>query len=182
MGRKMETIDAQGAREIMTDSAVSQVKLVRVGRKIQERSIQSPTDAFDFWKKVIARRPWFDLDRETSVVLLLNSKLQLKGWNLVSIGSESNCFLDSKGVFRCAVACSASRIIVMHHHPSGSCKPSKQDLAVTRLLVRNGKLLGVPIEDHLIVAGRELCSFREDYNEVFDAPSQLDLLAAEMVV
>ena len=52
MGRKMETIDAQGAREIMTDSAVSQVKLVRVGRKIQERSIQSPTDAFDFWKKV----------------------------------------------------------------------------------------------------------------------------------
>ncbi len=168
-----------GAREIMQDDSTAQVKVVRVGRKSRGRQILSPEDAFDFWKRIVARRPWFDADRECFVALLLDVKNNLKGWNLVGAGTDKSCLVDAKGVFRCAVACSACTVLVMHNHPSGCCSPSREDVRLTRRLVQNGKLLDIEVLDHVVVGDAEFCSFKEDHHEVFEVSLQSALLAAE---
>jgi DNA repair protein RadC len=158
---------------------IPQVKLVRVGRVVKGQKIDSDTAAFDFWKRVVLRQPWFDEDREAAIALMLDTKTQVKAWNLVSVGTDKRCFMDAKGVFRCAVACSAASVIVMHHHPSGDCKPSKEDLNITHYLVRAGKLLGICVLDHLIVGGKEYCSLRDEYPEMFEASRQAVEIAAD---
>jgi DNA repair protein RadC len=56
-------------------------------------------------------------------------------------------------VFRPAIVEAAAGIIVVHNHPSGDPTPSAEDRAVTRQLVAAGRLLDLPVYDHVIVAG-----------------------------
>ncbi len=64
-------------------------------------------------------------------------------------------------MFRAAIAEAAAAIIVVHNHPSGNPTPSPDDRAVTRQLVEAGRLLDVPVYDHVIVAGDHYFSFAE---------------------
>ena len=53
-------------------------------------------------------------------------------------------------------------IIIVHNHPSGQLKPSKDDLAITQQLVASGKIIDIPVVDHIIVANKNFLSMRED--------------------
>src|SRR5437773_692852 len=64
-------------------------------------------------------------------------------------------------VFRAAIAEAAAGIIVVHNHPSGDPTPSADDRAVTRQLVDAGRLLDLPVYDHVVVAGDRYVSFAE---------------------
>jgi DNA repair protein RadC len=64
-------------------------------------------------------------------------------------------------VFRGAIAEAAAGIIVVHNHPSGDPAPSADDRAVTRQLVEAGKILDLPVYDHVIVGARGYVSFAE---------------------
>ena len=158
---------------------IPQVKLVRVGRMSKGFQVSDSGAAFDFWKRVVKRQSWFDEDREVSIALLLDNKLRVKAWNLVSVGTEQNCIIDTKGVFRCAVACSANSVIVMHNHLSGECRPSKEDLLITRTLVQSGQVLGIRVEDHLIIGWKEYCSLRDECAELFYKAEVAAKMAAE---
>jgi DNA repair protein RadC len=61
--------------------------------------------------------------------------------------------VDPKWVFTSALGCCASRIILIHNHPSGNLKPSKQDIDMTHKLIEIGKLLEMPVLDHIIIGG-----------------------------
>ena len=62
-------------------------------------------------------------------------------------------------MFRPAIAEAAAGIIVVHNHPSGDPTPSAEDQAVTRQLVAAGRLLDVPVYDHVVIAGDRFISF-----------------------
>jgi DNA repair protein RadC len=159
----------------------SQVKLVRIGRMITGVRISDDESAFAFWKRVVPRQPWFDEDREVAIAVMLDSKSNVKAWNLVSVGTDKNCIMTAKGVFRCAVACSASRVILMHNHPSGEYEPSKEDLHLTRDLLLAGQILGIRVEDHLIIGGKKYCSLRGEFPEMFgDHGDAVEAAAAEL--
>ena len=92
---------------------------------------------------------------ETEVfwVLLLDSQSQVRGAVEVSRGLLNCSLVHPREAFRIAVMYGAAGIIVAHNHPSGDPTPSAEDRAVTRQLVAAGKLLDIPVYDHVILAG-----------------------------
>jgi DNA repair protein RadC len=104
-----------------------------------------------------------DRDRETFVVLLLNTQNRIIAEEIVSVGTLNAGLVDPRGVFRPAVAANAASVIIAHNHPSGSLLPSSQDEEVTKRLRDAGKILGIAVLDSIILgAGQtEVYSFRD---------------------
>ena len=55
----------------------------------------------------------------------------------------------------------AASVVCLHNHPSGNPEPSREDVAVTKQLVEAGRVLGIPVHDHVIIAGRGYTSLAE---------------------
>ena len=111
-----------------------------------------------------ARRFWGQLgdgSREEFHTLLLDTKNRVLGLRLISIGSLQASIVHPREVFRPAIRCSAASIIVAHNHPSGDPNPSGEDREITKRLEDCGKLLGIPLLDHLILGRDRFYSFQE---------------------
>src|SRR5216683_2052321 len=94
-------------------------------------------------------------------VLALGSQSQVLGDLLITRGILNSSLVHPREVFRAAIAEAAAGVIVVHNHPSGDATPSADDRAVTRQLVDAGRLLDVPVYDHVIVGGDRYVSFAE---------------------
>ena len=104
-----------------------------------------------------------DRDREAFVVLLLDVKHRIIAEEVLTVGILNGSLVHPREVFKAAVAGSAAAIILAHNHPSGDVQPGRQDFEVTRRLRDAGKLLGIPVVDHVIVGAgtADVYSFRE---------------------
>jgi len=102
-----------------------------------------------------------DRDREEFLVCLLDAALTLIGISCLSVGGLACSIVEPWQVFKTAVLANAAAIILAHNHISGNPEPSREDLRLTRQLVEAGKLMGIPVHDHLIVVGREYVSLAE---------------------
>jgi len=94
-----------------------------------------------------------DLAVEEFHLLALDSQSQVLREVLVTRGILDSSLVHPREVFRPAIVEAAAGIIVVHNHPSGDPTPSAEDRAVTRQLVAAGRLLDLPLYDHVIVAG-----------------------------
>jgi DNA repair protein RadC len=103
-----------------------------------------------------------DTDREQFVVLFLDSRSAVIGINTVSIGTLTESLVHSREVFKGAILANAASIIVAHNHPSGEARPSEADIAVTSKLKEAGRILGIPVEDHVIIGEKSFSSFRQE--------------------
>ena len=88
---------------------------------------------------------------EVFVVLLLNGKHRIFAFAEVSRGTLTSSLVHPREVFGPALRQAAAAVIVAHNHPSGDPEPSVEDLEVTRRLRDAGKLLGVPLLDHVVL-------------------------------
>ncbi len=102
-----------------------------------------------------------DLAVEEFHLLALDSQSQVLREVLVTRGLLNSSLVHPREVFRTAIAEAAAGIIVVHNHPSGDPTPSAEDEAVTRQLVAAGRLLDLPLYDHVILAGDRFTSFAE---------------------
>jgi len=100
------------------------------------------------------------LDRETFHVLLLDGRHRLLEVRQVSEGTLTTSLVHPREVYLPALRRPAAAIVVAHNHPSGDPEPSAHDWAVTDRLVRAGRVLGVPVTDHLVIAGPRWVSMR----------------------
>jgi DNA repair protein RadC len=116
--------------------------------------IREPEDVF----RLLASR-LRDLEVEEFHLLALDSQSQVRREVLVTRGLLNSSLVHPREVFRAAIAEAAAGIIVVHNHPSGDPTPSAEDRAVTRQLAEAGRLLDVPLYDHVIVAGDRYLSF-----------------------
>ncbi len=91
----------------------------------------------------------------------LGTQSQIRGDLLITRGILNSSLVHPREVFRAAIAEAAAGIIVVHNHPSGDPTPSADDRAVTRQLVEAGRLLDLPVYDHVIVGGDRYVSFAE---------------------
>jgi DNA repair protein RadC len=94
-----------------------------------------------------------DLRKEVFKVLLLNRANRLIKEVSVSEGTLDASIVHPRDVFREALVEPAAGVILIHNHPSGNPTPSEEDLKITRQLVEAGRLLGVRVLDHIILAG-----------------------------
>lgn len=119
------------------------------------RVVHNPDDAAMILQEVIG-----DRDRETFAVLLLDTKNRVIAVHIASIGSLDSAPVHPREIFKAAILANARAIILAHNHPSGDPEPSTHDVRVTRLLAEAGKLLGVPVLDHIIVGDGAHISLR----------------------
>jgi DNA repair protein RadC len=115
------------------------------------QTCETPEQAAAYWRLHIAHNPYYDPERETFAVLLLNTRKKIKGHQIVSIGTHDTLLVHAIPVFRLAVMASAPAIVLGHCHPSGDATPSEADIKVTRDLIRAGQLLKIEVVDHIVM-------------------------------
>ena len=93
-----------------------------------------------------------DLVQEEFWALLLTSAGTVSRQSRITVGTLNCSLVHPRECFHLAVREPAASIIFVHNHPSGNPEPSAEDLAVTRQLVEAGKILGIPVVDHIIIA------------------------------
>jgi DNA repair protein RadC len=100
-------------------------------------------------------------NREHFVGFYLNSRNQVLRREIISIGSLNASIVHPREVFVPAIAVSAASLVLAHNHPSGDPTPSEEDLAITRRIQEAGRLLGIELLDHVVVARDAYTSFKE---------------------
>lgn len=102
-----------------------------------------------------------DLKVEHFYAIYLNTANQIIKETKVSEGILNASLVHPREVFKDAILNSAAKIIIIHNHPSGNPSPSIQDKEITKQLQDAGKIIGIDILDHIIIAGNRHISFAE---------------------
>lgn len=154
--------------ELAMEPGIGSVKAVtleavfELGRRVErtvigERpSVRSPEEAAAYFSPLLR-----DLKKEVFMVAFLNNSKILTGSKRISEGGMTATVVDPAEVFRQAILNNAASIIVAHNHPSGMVNESHADRLLTRRLYEAGRVMGVPLDDHIIIAGDTYLSFRE---------------------
>ncbi len=118
-------------------------------------TIRSARDVYELYK-------WLeDEPKEHFVVILLDSKNRVIYEENVSIGTLDSTLVHPREVFRPAVRNPCAKMILLHNHPSGDPSPSKEDLEVTERMMQAGRVLDIPVLDHVII-GKTYWSYSND--------------------
>lgn len=122
----------------------------------QRPRVRSPEDVATLLMPEMSR-----LDQEHFRVVLLDTRNQVVQFEDVYKGSLNSAVVRVGEVFRAAIRHNCASIIVAHNHPSGDPSPSAEDIALTREVVQAGKLLDIPVLDHLVIGHQRFVSLRE---------------------
>lgn len=134
-------------------AAIELGRRVGAARTIHEDPITGPADVHDIFAPALAH-----LAHEEFHVLLLNSQNAPICQRQITRGILDASLIHPREVFRDAIVLRAAALILVHNHPSGNPEPSAEDLQVTRQLGTAGSQLGIPVLDHVIVAGEAFSS------------------------
>lgn len=125
--------------------------------KIKHQKLNSSKMVFDYYSKKIA-----DVKQEYFYVVYLDNAKNIIDDKLLFIGTINYSVVHPREIFKEAYLLSASAIICVHNHPSGSVFPSKEDLKITEDIEKIGLLLGIKLVDHIIVGSNQYYSFLEN--------------------
>lgn len=154
--QEMKIIPGMGKVKSLTLEAVFElsrrIEISELGKQVQ---IASPKDAVAYFGPKLR-----DLTKEVFIVAFLNNAKIMEGYKKISSGGTTATIVDPAEVMRQAVINEATSILLVHNHPSGSRKESRADIQLTKRLAKSGKLLGIPVDDHLIIAGDGFTSFK----------------------
>lgn len=164
----LSAVSKAGLREIAAEKGLGLKKAVKIqtafeiGRRVitdktDYRHISSPNAVWNLLLPEIAC-----LQKEEFRVLVVNNKNMLLKKSIVSVGTITEAIVHPREVFRDAIRESGSGIIVTHNHPSGSASPSRQDIDTTKRLVEAGKIVGIPLLDHIILTNSSYYSMKEN--------------------
>lgn len=129
----------------------------RISLPVQkDYKITSPEDAVSYLYSKISTK-----STEHFATILLNSKNRIIGFEIISQGSINSSIVHPREVFNSAIVNHAAGIIAAHNHPSGDPSPSKEDKTLTTSLADSGKMIGIPVLDHIIVGHNCYFSFKE---------------------
>ena len=159
-------------KEFMSIKGIGKVKAIqllavceltkRISRPINNFNIQikSPQDVANLLINELKYEK-----REIVKVLMLNSKNNVLKIQDVAYGGTSFAVFEIKDVLKEAIKIGAPKIILVHNHPSGDPTPSKEDIKVTETLMQIGKIMAIPVVDHIIIGNNQYYSFYEFMNK-----------------
>jgi DNA repair protein RadC len=143
--------------------AITVMAALELGRRRKEMEaphrpkITSSKDAYE-----VVRPHLLDAPHEEFWVILLNRANMVLKTDCISKGGVAGTVADPKMIFKRALDELASAIILAHNHPSGNLKPSEADLQLTKKMKEAGKLLDLPILDHIIFTNHSYYSFADE--------------------
>ena len=121
-------------------------------------SINTPQDLAEIMSDVFHIH---ELAEETVYMVCLNSKCVPTAFFVIGKGTVNTCYFSTREIFIQALLSSAVQIILCHNHPSGDVTPSEADITITATVKAAGKLLNIPLQDHIIIGGYHHFSFKE---------------------
>lgn len=101
------------------------------------------------------------LQKEQFMIIYLDTKNNIIADEVLTIGILNSSLIHPREVFHGAIKHLAHAIIVLHNHPSGDPEPSAEDLQATKMLEKTGKLVGIPLLDHIILGKESWWSWAE---------------------
>jgi DNA repair protein RadC len=155
--------------ELMGIKGIGEIKAIKIlcltefaVRMAQESaasrlSFNSPSSVVDYYKETLRHS-----DRETVLLLLLDNRLHLIAEYILSIGTVKASLLSPREIFVKAVREKAVYVMLLHNHPSGDCTPSAVDRRITEQIAESGKLLDIPLIDHIVIGDNDYYSFKEN--------------------
>ena len=146
----------------MTDAALGTLSLMQATVKSACHAPANDRAILLDWNDLIAylKIEMTDHVQERFRVLFLNNAHHLIADELMSVGTLDQAAVYPREVMRRALALGATRLILVHNHPSGELRPSAADVALTREIDATGLPLDVRVHDHVIIAGGGYSSFR----------------------
>lgn len=152
----MEVKGIGRAKAMILKAAFSIAKKSRQESLIPNEKIKNAKDAFELAKMFIG-----DLKQEALLILLRDVRGRLIHREVIGLGTLSEVLVHPREVFNPAVRYRANSLILVHNHPSGDPTPSKADFELTSYLVRSSKILGIFLDDHIILGDDCFTSLRE---------------------
>lgn len=143
--------------------AINIISALEIGRRrkdaliVELPKIQHSSHVYDLMKPEL-----LDLDHEEFWVVFLNRANRVLKKEAFSSGGISGTVADSRLIYKRALEELACAMILVHNHPSGSLKPSQSDLELTKKMTAAGKLLDVPVLDHIIFTNHGYFSFADE--------------------
>lgn len=136
----------KGLDESNACTVIASLELGRRFYGIHSKRVRSAQDAYPIIQHYADRK------QEVFIVMSLNAAHEVLATRVVSVGLVNRTLVHPREVFADPIQDRAVAIIIAHNHPSGDIDPSEEDREVTRRLCDAGKLLGIPILDHLIIS------------------------------
>jgi proteasome lid subunit RPN8/RPN11 len=131
------------------------LEVIKTGKVKTCKSLTNP------WSIYTTMRFLKKKDREHFYVLHLNSKLQIIGKEIISIGTLTDSIIHPREVFKGAILNNSAAIICVHNHPSGDPKPSQVDIEITKRLKQTGDIIGISVLDHMIIGSQGFISLHD---------------------
>lgn len=100
--------------------------------------------------------------REAFYLLCFSTSMDLVGFYKLAEGGMDVVSVDTRLLFSTALLCRSSSIVVAHNHPSGTLKPSNADKMITKRIAAGGELLGIKLQDHIILTETTYYSFGDE--------------------
>lgn len=160
---KLSVKDLTQFKGIGEAKAISIVSALELGRRrknsetLRKPKITCSKDAYEVIAPELLDQP---LEQFWVIMLTRNNHVIIK--RCISQGGVSGTVADPKVIFKRAIEDLASGIILVHNHPSGNLKPSHADIKLTQKLVESGKMLEIPILDHIIFTDNGYYSFADE--------------------
>ncbi len=155
--------------ELMSIKGIGQVKAVKI-RCLTELAMRmsresagerlkfnSPQSVADYYKETLRHN-----EQETVLLLLLDSRLHLLEEYLLSVGTVKASLLSPREIFVKALKVQAVYLMLLHNHPSGDATPSSKDKEITAHICEMGRMIDIPLIDHIIIGDNRYTSFKED--------------------
>lgn len=139
---------------------VSEIQVSYKPEKIVEFSISDSKKSFELMLQTWEKNR-IQMQEEVKLILLNRSNKVLGVYSL-AMGGISGCVVDVRIILAVALKTLASAIILVHNHPSGNLKPSKEDIKITNQLKSSGDIIGITLLDHLIISKDDYFSFADD--------------------
>ncbi|WP_333820751.1 JAB domain-containing protein [Ohtaekwangia sp.] len=127
----------------------------------QRIKILNSDDLYAVMQNILLREEKIDQEKEHFWMIGLATNNRILYVELVSLGSVNGITIEPMNVFRVAVLKGAVKAIIAHNHPSGELKPSDADKDLTDRLIQVGRILNIPIIDHLIISTNSYMSFAD---------------------
>jgi len=158
----MSVAELSSVQGIGAVKAATILAAVELGRRLSQKAaekveiVHGPEDVAHY------AMPRFRFEqKEHFAVMLLNTKNHILGLTDVSVGSLSASIVHPREVFQTALRYAAAAMILIHNHPSGDPSPSREDINVTQRLVKAGKIMDIPVLDHIVLGDNRFVSIKE---------------------
>lgn len=159
-----EVLKAFEGKGIGKTKAITLLAAIELGRRTtqldinsEEVKVTSPKIIFELMNSKLSH-----LTVEEFHVVLLNRKNVIIKTELVTRGILDASLVSPREVFKIAIDNRAASIILVHNHPSGNLEPSAEDIKVSEKFYQAGKILEIPVLDHVIIANNSFFSFLDN--------------------